>query len=92
MDHPQTDQEFACEDCGFTSLLTSDVCPNCNGRMTPLDAPVKSKSRTTQDGDVEPEDGEQSLETEEGGALSLESLQEQESKEDSDDDYGDGNA
>lgn len=82
------DQEFACEDCGFTSPLTNDVCPNCSGRMTALDAAPHAKGDGA--GDDESEVGVDAVDAE-GGALSLESLQEQETREESQpDDYGDG--
>ncbi len=85
-----TDQEFACEDCGFTSPLTNDVCPNCSGRMTALTgtAPKASDDETDNvgnDTDLSDLSGD-----DDGGALSLESLQEQESRDDQDEDYGDG--
>jgi len=87
--HSIADQEFACEDCGFTSPLTNDVCPNCSGRMVGLDAPVKKAS--TGEGDpLDPDPSEEAVtDTEDSGALSLESLQEQESRDDHDD-YSDG--
>lgn len=83
-----TDQEFACEDCGFTSPLTNDVCPNCSGRMTALDSVPRTKGDETNSADS----GDAEYADVEGGALSLESLQEQESKDEyeSEDDYGDG--
>ena len=83
------DQEFACEDCGFTSPLTNDVCPNCSGRMTALDSAPRTKgdegAGTESGDDAEFADAD-------SGALSLESLQEQESKDEfqAEDDYGDG--
>lgn len=81
------DQEFACEDCGFTSPLTNDVCPNCSGRMTALDASPQAKGDGSSDEATDVVDAVDA----EGGALSLESLQEQESREESQpDDYGDG--
>lgn len=79
-----TDQEFACEDCGFTSPLTNDVCPNCSGRMVALDGPVRAKGEDSEGGD------DSDFSDAEGGALSLESLQEQESRDEYEpDDYGD---
>jgi|GEM_PF-1475303 len=92
---PSVDQEFACEDCGFTSPVPNDVCPSCGGRVAALNAPTKPKA------DAADENGEPALddasleagidETNEAGELSLEQLQERESAEDTADlDYGDG--
>ncbi len=85
-----TDQEFACEDCGFTSPLSDDACPNCGGRMTALDAPIKPKASGDGNTDMV-DDPELTNADEDGGAISLESLQEQESRDDQQEDYGDGN-
>lgn len=89
------DQEFACEDCGFTSPLTDDVCPNCGGRMTALDAPIK-KGGAEKDANVDDTvDGAEDAYTgtEDGSALSLERLQEEESRDANEaDDYGDGDS
>lgn len=83
------DQEYACEDCGFTSPLTNDVCPSCSGRMTALNAPARAQ----EGGEADPEDEEAAGDFTDSndGALSLERLQEEESRDDYQaDDYGDG--
>ncbi|QQG50020.1 MAG: hypothetical protein HZB70_00320 [Candidatus Berkelbacteria bacterium] len=90
MEHT-VDQEFACEDCGFTSPIPNEICPNCSGRMMTLDAPAKHRSAVSESD----EDESLSEQTEGGGAedgqeLSLERLQEEESQDDTHDDYGDG--
>lgn len=87
--HNATDQEFACEDCGFTSPLTDDVCPNCSGRMVALDGPPKRAANSEAD-EAGLTDESSSGESEDGGALSLERLQEEESRDDYQEDYGDG--
>jgi predicted RNA-binding Zn-ribbon protein involved in translation (DUF1610 family) len=92
MEHDTTDQEYACEDCGFTSPLSDDVCPNCGGKMTALDAPVKARTNSTDDSTDTHDDEALTSADADGGALSLERLQEEESRDDYQEDYGDSDA
>lgn len=89
MEHAAVDQEFACEECGFTSPIANEICPNCSGRMLALDAPSKRKTAIDDSEEDDLADSSGGPTDEEGQELSLQQLQEKELAED-EPDYGDG--
>lgn len=90
MEHT-VDQEFACEDCGFTSPVPNEICPNCSGRMMALDAPAKHRAAVSES-DEDEALGDPTAELEEGQEVSLERMREEESQDDGHDNYGDDDA
>lgn len=82
-----TADEFICEDCNTTTPIHNESCPNCGGKLLPVDAMREPSDHELQDEDLAVDD------LHEPGSESLESLAENELNEEqrsyNEDSYGD---
>lgn len=86
------DEQYICDECGYTSPIANERCPDCGAAMSALhDEKPKAKVMT---GESEADLADDEAPLAEDGSTSLEALAEKEQKEsDSDyasDAYGDG--
>lgn len=77
-----TDEQYICDECGFTSPIANDRCPDCGSAMSALHD-EKPKAKTV-DGESEEDLAEESMDSE--APKSLEALQNEE-QEESDKEY-----
>ena len=75
---PDHTEEYICNNCGYTSPVANDACPECKSPMAKLDDGEAHRGTSTQEGD-EVDDSHYNSD----GMESLEALR---AKEDSEDD------
>jgi len=81
-DFTSSDEQYICDECGYTSPVANERCPDCGSPMSALHA-EKTKTK------VAAGDGDEDLSDDTGiddGSSSLEDLQKQE-QEESDKEY-----
>ena len=76
-DNGHTDEQYICDECGYTSPVANEHCPDCGALMSALhDEKPKAKVMAGEsDADLADET------TNEDGATSLEALQKEEAEE-----------
>jgi len=55
-------EEYICENCGFTSPVPNDSCPECGGKMSSLDGKQAQTDDSDEYADQNAADGTESLE------------------------------
>ena len=77
-DIPQSDEQYICDNCGYTSPIANDRCPECGSMMSALHD-EKPKARVmTGENEEDLAEGETGASEHEDGTLSLDDLQKQE--------------
>ncbi len=77
-----SDEQYICDECGYTSPVANERCPDCGSAMSALhDEKPKAQVLSGEDEDDSTEEG-----TDADGASSLEALQNEE-QEESDKEY-----